>query len=105
VRRTYTYVCGNGHLVKAENSAVNVDSLCRVCRRQAQEREWRQNPFYAGRAAFGGGPSYWIDVQSRLDRVRGFNTDQCHRALRVRGLQKTVRTAIERRLRKLQARG
>jgi hypothetical protein len=43
-----------------------------------------------------------VDVVSRLSMVGTFDELQCYRALQVAGLQATVRTAIERRLRKLQ---
>jgi hypothetical protein len=50
---------------------------------------------------------YGMDVQamdavSRLDKVREFSTNQLKTALDVQGLQKSVRLAIERRLRKLE---
>ena len=59
----------------------------------------KRSPFYAG--TYDGHECEDMDVQSRLDRVARFNVATCRRALRVYGLQKTVRTAIERRLRKL----
>jgi hypothetical protein len=96
-----SYFCSKGHRVNAENSAINFDSLCRICKRQARDAQWRANPFFAG--IYDGGPAYDIDAVSRLERVARFNTDQCRRALHVRGLQKTVRTAVERRLRRLGA--
>lgn len=94
-----SYLCSKGHRVNAHNSVVNIDSLCRTCKRQAREALWRMNPFFAG--IYDGGPAYDIDAPTRLERVARFNTNQCQRALRVRGLQKAVVTAIERRLRKL----
>jgi hypothetical protein len=94
-----TYLCSKGHRVNAQGSD-NIDSLCRICKRQAREAQWRFNPFYAG--TFYGGPTYHVDATSRIERVARFDTGQCWRALRVPGLQKTVRTAIERRLRKLE---
>jgi len=96
-----TYVCSKGHLVKADGSHLNIDSLCGRCKRQAREQQWRQNPFFAG--VYWAGPTYHLDAVSRLERVRRFNAHQCQRALQVKGLQKTVRVAIERRLRKLGA--
>ena len=44
---------------------------------------------------------YWVDAESRLDCVKSFNVAECHAALKVYGLQKTVSLAIERRLRKV----
>ena len=35
-----TYVCSKGHLVKAENSVVSIDSLCSQCKRI---QHYRQN--------------------------------------------------------------
>ncbi len=54
----------------------------------------KDNPF---RGTYG----YWVDAESRLDCVKNFNAAECQAALKVYGLQKTVRIAIERRLRKL----
>ena len=34
MRTTYTYICSKGHLVKAENSQIRIDSLCGRCKRQ-----------------------------------------------------------------------
>ncbi len=42
-----------------------------------------------------------VDAVSRIDMVRSFNPFKCGAALRVPGLQATVRQAIERRLRQL----
>lgn len=39
----------------------------------------------------------------RIRRVREFNLDQCKRALNVENLQKTVITALERRVKQLEA--
>lgn len=63
-----------------------------------------QHPFFAGRYRLAG---KWIDTQdfdvsSRLRRVQTFSLAQCRRALSLPGLQKTVRTAVERRIRKLE---
>lgn len=58
------------------------------------------NPFFCGRK-FGYGTSYYLDAQSRIYAVRNFDTEQCRAALKVAGLQKTVRIAVERRLRAL----
>jgi hypothetical protein len=44
---------------------------------------------------------YWVDAESRLACVKDFDAAQCRAALKVYGLQKSVRLAIERRLRKL----
>lgn len=97
-----SYFCSKGHRVNAESASINFDySLCRICKRQAREAQWRTNPFFAW--IYDGGPAYDFDAVSRIERVARFNTDQCRRALHVRGLQKTVRTAVERRLRKLGA--
>ena len=59
------------------------------------------NPFAYHNAL--GWPMQVVDVATRLERVKRFDADQCERALKVDGLQKTVRTAIERRLRQLRA--
>lgn len=41
MRTTYTYVCSAGHLVKAETSAVNIDSLCGRCKALARRQALR----------------------------------------------------------------
>lgn len=58
-----------------------------------------KNPFFAGMNGDIG--TYWCDGDSRLRRVKEFNLDQCRAALALEGLQKTVRQAVERRVRKL----
>jgi len=60
-----------------------------------------RNPFWAG-FSFGDGDSFWVDAESRLDKVKRFSTVECRQALRLPDLQKTVRIGIERRLRRLQ---
>jgi N-acetylmuramic acid 6-phosphate (MurNAc-6-P) etherase len=42
-----------------------------------------------------------VDATSRLELVKAFSEEQCRAALEVKDLQKTVRIAIERRLRRL----
>ena len=44
---------------------------------------------------------YYVDVTSRLAAIKTFNATQCVAALGLHDLQKTVRTAAERRLRAL----
>ena len=44
----------------------------------------------------------WCDATSRIERVRTFNAEECRWVIALRGVQKTVRQAAERRLRKLQ---
>jgi hypothetical protein len=95
-----SYLCSKGHRVNAQGSG-NIAWSCRICNRQAREAQMRENPFFAG--TYNGGPTYHVDATSRIERVARFNTNQCRRALYVRGLQKTVRVAIKRRLRKLGA--
>lgn len=58
-----------------------------------------QHPFFARR--YGGRVTYHVDAESRLDCVKTFTREQCDAALRLTALQKTVRDAIFRRLRKL----
>lgn len=59
-----------------------------------------ENPFYSG--SYCGQPFFCHSVEDRLDRVKEFTVDECKRALEVLGLQKTVETAIKRRLKKLE---
>lgn len=47
--------------------------------------------------------SEYVDAQSRLDCVKEFSELELRGALEVRGLQKSVRVAIERRLKRLNA--
>jgi len=60
-----------------------------------------QNPFVNRIPGLHGEPTYTFDVASRLARVREFNLEQLQQALAVPDLQKTVKTAIARRIRKL----
>lgn len=53
----------------------------------------RANPFSAGDGDY-------IDADSRIEKVRDFTEEECLAALKL-AIQKTVRDAIERRLRKL----
>ena len=57
------------------------------------------NPFYAGRCYAHN--TFILNAETRLERAKKFNTKQCQAALKLAGLQKNVRTAIERRLRAL----
>jgi hypothetical protein len=60
-----------------------------------------ENPFFF--KYYAGHPTYTLSVEDRLTRVREFTAEQCRTALAHAneiGLQKTVRQAIERRLRK-----
>ncbi|MCC5811351.1 MAG: hypothetical protein JJU06_13355 [Ectothiorhodospiraceae bacterium] len=58
------------------------------------------NPFRAGE--YNGHQTYHIDADSRLSAVRRFTLEEYRVALELHDLQKTVRTAIERRLRRLE---
>lgn len=71
-------------------------------RSAALARARKANPFVSDVVEIGGRlcHSQAIDVDSRLHRLKTFDAAQCRAALKLR-LQKTVRTAIERRLRKL----
>lgn len=78
--------------------------VCPGCLSQPQDwkLDWRMNPF-ASPAPTHWGVEYTVccGVSDRLDMVRKFNIDECLRALRVLGLQITVRNAILRRLKAL----
>lgn len=56
------------------------------------------NPFYSPVC---GTPAYVIHTEGMIERVKTFDAGQCEIALALKGLQKTVRGAVERRLRKL----
>ena len=58
------------------------------------------NPFETGQV-YNGHRMQDCGAEDRIGRVKGFDADQCRAALDVPGLQKTVRTAVERRLRAL----
>jgi hypothetical protein len=62
----------------------------------------RRNPFITGTHA-GIGDVQACDTESRIDMVRNFSAEQCRAALKLRYLQKTVRVALDRRLRALEA--
>jgi hypothetical protein len=62
----------------------------------------RPNPFETGDTITVGGRPIRAQIVSADDRIRavaGFNSDQCTAALALPDLQKTVRTAVERRQR------
>ena len=59
------------------------------------------HPFYAG-SSFGDAAYYNVSADDRISAVQRFNSGQCRIALMLPDLQKTVRTALERRLRKLE---
>lgn len=58
-----------------------------------------QDPFYAG--SHHGQHFFVYNAAERVQRVAGFSRAQCLLALAKDDLQKTVRTAVERRLRQL----
>ena len=61
----------------------------------------QENPF-AGK--YPGMPNVQaVDAESRKRMVANFSVDECRRALHLRGLQKTVASAVERRLKRLGA--
>lgn len=58
------------------------------------------NPFYA--ASYNGHDCYHVSASDRLLAVQRFDIEQCRAALKLPGLQKSVITALERRIRKLE---
>ena len=58
------------------------------------------NPFYSG--TYYGRDTYHMSADCRLRALKGVTLEQCQAALERTDLQKTVRTALERRIRKLQ---
>lgn len=60
------------------------------------------NPFFVDR--YNGRDTFVVDSAGRLMLMRHFSADQCRRALKVRGLQKVVRRALQGRLRMLAGR-
>lgn len=57
------------------------------------------NPFFAG--SYNGHDCYHLAADARMRAVEAFDLAQCRAALEIEPLQKTVRQAIERRMRKL----
>lgn len=57
------------------------------------------NPFWAG--TYNGHDVYTVTTDDRVQKVKGFSREQCEAALQVKGLQATVRRAVEVRIRKL----
>lgn len=57
------------------------------------------HPFYV--ATYNGRDTYDVTAADRLLRVQRFSLEQCQAALELPSLQTTVRTALERRIRKL----
>ena len=63
-----------------------------------------RNPFQNKPVRFAAGVMIYPSATSAEDRIRRvaeFGIHECHAALKLSGLQKTVRIAIERRLRKI----
>jgi hypothetical protein len=59
------------------------------------------NPFSARVLDGETAETFWVDADSRIRLVKTFGFEQCEAALKVPDLQKTVRVAVERRLRML----
>ena len=59
------------------------------------------NPFATGTRYFGI-EQQWTDAESRRRHVKTFSMEQCRAALKLSDLQRTVRMAIERRMRALE---
>ncbi len=57
------------------------------------------NPFHSGN--YGGVDTFAVDSTTRIERVKRFTKDECERALKLPGVQKTVLDAVHRRLRQL----
>ena len=59
------------------------------------------NPFTSPITGFYGRPLEETSAEGRVRMAAGFNRADCDAALKLPDLQKTVRTAVERRLRQL----
>jgi hypothetical protein len=59
----------------------------------------KTHPFYSG--TYDGRDCFYMTTDDRVKRVAEFDLETCHRALELKGLQATVRGALERRVRKL----
>ena len=66
------------------------------------QKEYAQkiNPFIT--SYYNGRWTGSVGADDRLDALQNFNLDECLVALKLEGLQKTVRVALERRIRKLE---
>lgn len=64
----------------------------------------RENPFITMTLS-GCGYAQHMDAESRISAVKSFDADECQAALKLKGLQKTVRQAIQRRRRQLEGKG
>ena len=58
------------------------------------------HPFWSG--TYNGHDCYCVTVDDRVKRVAEFDLATCHQALQLPNLQSSVRTALERRIRKLE---
>ncbi|WP_437880871.1 hypothetical protein [Pseudomonas sp. LRF_L74] len=61
----------------------------------------KNHPFYSG--TYSGHDCYCMTVEDRVQRVAEFDLAACDAALQIEGLQATVRKAIERRIKRLEA--
>lgn len=59
------------------------------------------SPFTSSITGFYGRPVEEVSAEGRVRMAASFNRADCEAALKMRDLQKTVRTAVERRLRQL----
>jgi hypothetical protein len=66
---------------------------------RAQLAAWKREPFFA--AVYGGKPVYHVTAADQLHRVQHLDAEQCRAALAKPHLAKTVRAAVERRLKAL----
>ena len=60
----------------------------------------KDHPFYSG--TYNGHDCYCMTVDDRINRVAAFDLPACRAALALPSLQRTVKAAIERRMRKLE---
>ena len=68
--------------------------------RQSLQKARKINPFVT--SCYNGRWMGNVGADDRLDALQNFNLDECLVALKLEGLQKTVRVALERRIRKLE---
>jgi hypothetical protein len=59
----------------------------------------KRDPFFVG--VFFGHAAFTVDAESRLENVKSFTAAECRAALKLTDLQKAVRLALERRLKRL----
>jgi len=98
-----SFLCREGHLVREQEQISNCPDVPR--RRSAIPVAEAAPPggvqSVSSRGRYAGRATFYCDADSRLGRVKTMNRVQLTHAQGAKGLQKAVRVAIERRLKKM----